>query len=173
MKKFLYSLYTGLLFLIHSVSAQSLSPMVVSPAGSFNSNGGYSLSQTVGEMTMVQTFTTVSAILTQGFQQPAATGVGVSELQNELYKMDVFPNPGPGNFHVDITVAKAVKMRVRVIDVLGKLVLNIPEQSIEGNHRQVLDLSAKSNGVYMLQLSLFDETGKQIFRQARQLQLIK
>ena len=173
MKKFLFSLYTGLLFLIHSVSSQSLSPMVVSSAGSFNSNSGYSLSQTIGEMTMVQTFTTVSAILTQGMQQPSSTGVGVGELQNELYALNVFPNPGPGNFHVNISVAKEVKMRVRVIDALGKLVLNVPEQTIEGNYRQLLDLSAKSNGVYMLQLSLFDESENQIFRQTRQLQLIK
>jgi len=50
--------------------AQSLSPTVISSTGGFSSNANGSLSYTVGEMTMVQTFSAGGNILTQGFQQP-------------------------------------------------------------------------------------------------------
>ncbi len=173
MKTLLFSLCTILLSFSHSVKAQSLTPMVVSPGGSFNSNGGYTLSQTIGEMTMVETFTSGTSILTQGIQQPAAVGVGVKELQNPLIAIDIFPNPGQGNFQLNIKVPKTATMLVRVIDILGRLVLTIPEQRIDENFRQVLDLTGKSNGTYMVQLSLFDDAGAEIYRQARQLHLIK
>ena len=48
-------------------NAQSLSPSVISSAGDFFSNASGSLSSTVAEMTMVETFSSTNNKLTQGF----------------------------------------------------------------------------------------------------------
>jgi len=50
--------------------AQMLTPKVVASGGDFASNGGYSISSTVGEP-VVQTFSSSGFYLTQGFQQPS------------------------------------------------------------------------------------------------------
>jgi len=173
MKTHLFLFVIILLMLTCSLSAQSLSPFVLSPAGSFNSGGGYSLSQTTGEMTMVETFSNGSAILTQGIQQPAVVAVSVPELQNSPISLELFPNPGQGYFQLDIKVHNASTMRTRVIDVFGRLVLSVPERRIDESFRQVLDLSGKSDGTYMVQVILFDDTESEIFHQTKQIQLIK
>ena len=48
--------------------SQQLSRYVVSSGGNYSTNGGYSNSSTIGE-SMVTTLTSVSNVLTQGFQQ--------------------------------------------------------------------------------------------------------
>ncbi len=52
--------------------AQTLSPTAIVSTGGFSSNANGSLSYSVGELTMVKTFTGNGSILTQGFQQPSA-----------------------------------------------------------------------------------------------------
>ncbi len=153
--------------------AQSFSPTVISPAGNFNSNGGYSLSQTTGEMTMVQTFSTGSAILTQGMQQPAGAPVSVLESQNPLYSMEIFPNPGSGNFFIELKTPIAATVRLRVLDILGQLVLTEKENSTSGTIRQTLNLSSLTNGTYMVQVILSDAAGKETYRKTQQVHIIK
>ncbi|HEY0298078.1 MAG TPA: hypothetical protein VGB84_02565 [Arachidicoccus sp.] len=49
--------------------AQNFTPEIISASGDYVVNSGYSLSYTVGEMTMVKTASSSSFILTQGFHQ--------------------------------------------------------------------------------------------------------
>ena len=67
------------------ISAQSLTPTVIASTGGFSSNANGSLSYTVGEMTMVQTFSANNNILTQGFQQPTNNVTGIIDLSQEAY----------------------------------------------------------------------------------------
>ncbi|MBK9543408.1 MAG: T9SS type A sorting domain-containing protein [Bacteroidetes bacterium] len=165
-------LWPVLLAITHATCAQSLSPSVVSPGGSFSSNGGYSLSQTTGESSMVETFTSGSAILTQGFQQAEDGFVRVPEIMNSGYSIEVFPNPGNGHFYLEIKASHTTKVSVRVMDIIGQPVWTNPILSVGVAGRHLLDLSALSNGVYMAQLSVFDESGKEVIRKTERLQLV-
>ncbi len=162
-----------LLVLSHVSIAQTFSPSITSPAGSFNSNSGYTFSQTIGEMTMVQTFSSGSSILTQGMQQPASAPVSVREFQNPLYSMEIFPNPGSGNFFIELKTPIAAIVRLRVLDILGQLVLTEKENNIPGTMRQTLNLSGLTNGTYMVQVILSDAAGKETFRKTQQVHIIK
>ncbi len=173
MKTKTFFLWLLLLSFSQSVGAQSLAPTVLSPAGSFQSNGGHSLSQTVGEMTMVQTFSSGSSILTQGIQQPQSGSVRVPEYQNSTYSMEVFPNPGKGNFYIDLKTPSAASVRLHVLDVIGQLVLSEQNQSIAGDQRQVLDLTGMRDGTYMVQAIFSDASGSEIFRKTERVQLVK
>jgi gliding motility-associated-like protein len=55
----------------------SLTPQLIGTSGGWSTSGNYSLSASVGEV-VIPTFSTVSYILTQGFQQPAASLVALT-----------------------------------------------------------------------------------------------
>jgi len=86
-------LWTFVMLLSISINAQSLSPRVISSAGGFFAGGSATLSVTVAEMTMVQTFVQPANILTQGFQQPEQFTTAIEENDNIAGEVSIFPNP--------------------------------------------------------------------------------
>ena len=67
--------------------------MVISSSGGFYSAGGNSLSVTVAEMTMVQSFIQPTNMLTQGFQQPEHLTIGIAENEDLQGEVLIYPNP--------------------------------------------------------------------------------
>ena len=70
------------------------------------------------------------------------TPVGIFDIQNSEFKIDVFPNPTNGV----VTIASEEATRVEVMDASGRKVL-----TVENNNR--IDLSNLPSGVYMLQIT--------------------
>lgn len=153
MKKF-----STLLFVVAAPAwmfAQSLTPTVISSTGGFSSNANGSLSYTVGEMTMVQTFTAGGNILTQGFQQPNDNLVGILDMtEDEFGSFAVYPNPAVDNLWFGFQFPEAGQIAVAVYDVLGQKVADVYNGSYttgkttEGT--QVVDYAA---GSYYLSLT--------------------
>src|SRR4051812_34416638 len=99
--------------------AQSLTPYVVSSSGGFFSNNAGMLSSTVGEMTMVNTFTSSTNILTQGFQQVIDMSVNVSELRRHQFEIAVYPNPVATELSLTIQSDQRQLFKVTFIDIIG------------------------------------------------------
>lgn len=104
MKKILFTtLSLCWMFMQTEISAQSLSPQVIATTGGYTSNAAGSLSYTVGE-TVIQTLSTGSHTLTQGFQQPFEMQlnlkaylqgyyVGGGQMTDVLYNQGVYGSP--------------------------------------------------------------------------------
>lgn len=156
-----------------SAGAQSLSPYVLSAAGDYSVAGGYSLSHTTGEMTMVETFTSSGSILTQGFQQPQDGFVRVPGINLPGYSLDIYPNPGAGVFYLQVTSHQTGQLEVRILDVLGQVVqfLRLPQEN--GTQRHSLDLTNCRSGLYIAQIVLRDASDHAIFQTAVRLNVTR
>src|SRR5258708_26213368 len=117
-------LYTFIL-LVYSISAgaQSTTPTVVASSGGFFSNTAGMLSFTVGELAAVTTLSSTNNFLTQGFQQPNDFSVYVPQINPEDFSMQVFPNPGDGNFQLGIITKKNLSLVLNIYDMLGKIII--------------------------------------------------
>jgi hypothetical protein len=116
-------IFTLLVFcgIASEVISQSLSPQVISSSGAFLSVVGYSLSQTVGEMSMVETFKGSSAILTQGFQQPESNGnVGILDFTAAGGVLEIFPNPAVDYFRLNFEFAQSGEISILIYNTLGQ-----------------------------------------------------
>ncbi len=109
------------------MNAQSLTPQVIASTGGFSSNANGSLSYTVGEMTMVQTFSANGNILTQGFQQPNDSIIlGILDVtQDDFGSFVMYPNPA-----VDITkfafqMPEAGRVTIALYDMVGQKISDV------------------------------------------------
>lgn len=136
----------------YNIRAQSLSGAVTSTSGAFYANGSGMLSSTIGEMTLVSTFSGGTSILTQGFQQPWDFGVGIAEL-NQPGAIMVYPNPTSGSFTLLMTDVSSASALVSVYDGTGRLVLKRNINPCPFPAPVELSLAPFDNGIYLLEVS--------------------
>jgi hypothetical protein len=155
-----------------SLFSQSLSPIVISSSGKFFSNGSGMLSTTVGEMSMVNTFSSGSSILTQGFQQPWDFAVSVPELNNDHVAFSVYPNPGHGMFNLALNTDKDSKVVLQVYDLLGRAVYAMNFYHPSGFNLHEIDLKNLTEGIYTLEIINVEISSGSTTRNISKLQII-
>jgi hypothetical protein len=134
------------------MNAQSLSPQVISSTGGYATSPSGSLSYTVGEMTMVQTFSAGNTILTQGFQQPNDNITGLLDLTtDEFGSFVIYPNPAVDNLWFGFQFPESGRVSISLTNSLGQKVADVYEaQYSNGKTVEPLSVSSYAAGVYFL-----------------------
>jgi hypothetical protein len=131
-------------------AGQSLSPTVISASGGSGSANGASLSWTTGEL-MVQTFSSDSLLLTQGFQQGNySISTAVNEFRELQMDVEIFPNPVKHTLSIDFQGMVERTARLRLMNLTGKTLMTRNIANPEGVYR--LNMSGYSPGTYMLEI---------------------
>jgi hypothetical protein len=157
MRKFTLSLC--MFFACGVIQAQTsiqLSPNVISSSGGFFENSAGKLSYTVGEMTMVQTFTGTNNILTQGFQQAFDYGVAVQEPTKDNVTFGIYPNPSSGHVYIVLNAKTNTIVDLRLIDAVGKTVASDHFNHSAGVNSYSYNWNNLSNGMYMIEVTSTD-----------------
>ena len=134
------------ILILFNAKAQTLSPEVISTSGAFYANNTGILSQTVGELAMVQTFTNSTAILTQGFQQLIDTLTGITELENN--HIVIFPNPANDILYIKLPPGE---YSLIIYNSIGQEIFS-QTQKVE-NEVEALPVSHFANGLYHLHIN--------------------
>jgi hypothetical protein len=79
--------------------------------------------------------------------------VGVEELASEN-SLKVFPNPGTGNFLIDLKDIKSQTMDLRVYNYLGTLVEQ--KNTLRNNNTLNVDISSHNKGIYFIEIRTED-----------------
>lgn len=145
-----------------SAKAQMLTPTVISTTGAYSSNANGSLSYTVGEMSMVETFSAGGVILTQGFQQPTDKAVGLLDITKDPYGSFVlYPNPAVDQMFFGFEFPEKGKVAVSMYDAIGQKVADLYESNYDGGKTvQEMNVSTYAAGLYFLTVTHTDENGK-------------
>ena len=149
--KALLLLVLGVILAVQNGDAQSLSPSVISSSGTFFQNSNAMLSSTIGEMTMVETYSAGGSILTQGFQQPFDFSVGIPQ-HSASHTLEIFPNPSSGNFTVFLPDHTGGEIAVQIFDAIGKLVFRMVLQMNAPSNRLQLSLDYLIDGMFVLEI---------------------
>lgn len=131
-----------------SVSAQ-VKQEVIASAGGYDTNGGLSISWTLGE-TIIPTFTNGDLVLTHGFQQQLIVTT-VEENLEELVKVKVYPNPASDYINILFEAPVEGEITLTIIDSHGRL---IKQEMIEpAMVEKQLNLQDLPAGIYFLRLT--------------------
>jgi hypothetical protein len=144
-------------------NSQSLSPTVIASSGAYvvNQGANVSLSYTVGEMTMVQTFSANGNILTQGFQQPNDLVNAVIDLsQGEFGSFVVYPNPAIDYTSFGFTLPEAGRVSIGLFNELGQKVSDVYNANYSTNDKivQQTNVSTLAAGMYFLNMTFVSQT---------------
>ncbi len=139
-----------------TVNAQSITPQVFATAGNYFAVGSSSISFTIGEIAGT-TLTGSTNKITQGFQQSSYTATSISEVQNPVYDLTIYPNPTDR----DVTVLNngnsfSPNAQLFLVDILGRKI--ITEQL--NNKQTTIDLQQLAAGSYFI---VIEENGHENF----------
>ncbi len=143
--------------------SQSLSPEVIASAGGYASVGGVSLSYTVGEMAMVETFTNANTILTQGFHQPEMNITRILEAdRTDFGSFAVYPNPATTEVFFGYEFPQEGRVEVTLYNNLGQVVQNVfkDDEYSSGKTINSFNCSLLAAGNYMMQANFAGNEGK-------------
>ena len=156
-------------------SAQSFSQTVISTAGGFSFNSNFSWSSTVGEMSMVQTFSSANNILTQGFQQPNTAITGMLDIPtNDIGSFVVYPNPAVSEAWIGFQLNGPGKVTVILYNDLGQKIASVYHSDYAGGKIvEPVSFSSLASGPYFLSMIYTcDKDGKD-YNISKQIQIIK
>jgi hypothetical protein len=161
-------------FLSLMMQAQSLTPTVISSTGGFSSNANGSLSYTVGEMTMVQTFSANGNILTQGFQQPNDNITGLIDLTHDDYgSLVVYPNPAVDNLWYGFQFPENGKIQVALYDMLGQVVSELYTADYTGGKTvQQISVSSLAAADYFIKSSFTAASNGKVYTTSKRFVVI-
>ncbi len=140
-------LKVSLLFLIISQGAYTQS--IVSNAGEEFSSSSGRLSWTLGEA-VIETVSSTSNILTQGFQQDYLNILNVPEHFN-LDDLNIYPNPTRDVLYI----RSKDHLQIGILSTDGKE-LQLPVEVLNGNY--MINTSALSSGMYHLNILKENQT---------------
>ena len=119
--------------------------------------GNFVINYTIGEMVLVQSWKANGLYITQGVLQPFTF---LNDNSYECFsrtEVQVYPNPNPGVFSLQLSILNAGNVKTNLFDASGKLLQkdDFPYSTFMSKQYSIRNLS---NGIYYLQL-LFTETG--------------
>jgi hypothetical protein len=123
--------------------------------------GNTTISYTIGEMVLVESYKKNGLFITSGILQPTVPGntqTGQVFLDGEI---TVYPNPTPNILSIQYNILQAGKMTAQVFDAAGKRLIT-EEFTINSFSNKRYDLSRYANGMYILLLQYVGDDGTTI-----------
>lgn len=147
------------LFMATGVQAQSVGPSTINATGGSTIIGSDDFEWSVGEMTLVSTFTTPGIIVTQGILQPVDGPLGVPETAELSNALSVFPNPAADCVNVQYRSAGEDILSCRLLDALGKEVSCRKITVANGQAAGQIDIRSFAAASYMLEVTIIPKKG--------------
>ena len=141
MKKILLLFFVQMCIL--NTYCQIIYPEVLSYAGGTLSNSQYLVDWTLGEP-VIETVTSTTNILTQGFHQPHYFLTSLQEFPE--YSIEVYPNPASSVIMINTDIQQP--LRASLYDLNGKLL-----NEIRFTESTELSISNLSRSVYLLKIT--------------------
>ena len=136
-----------------SVHAQSLSPSTLNATGGMKIIGSSEFEWSVGEMTMVSTFTASNVVVTQGVLQPSDAMTAVPHVAALASMLQVFPNPASSVVNLRYAAPYAGVLEYRLVDQMGR-VLDYKSIGVkQGINDQQVDLEGLACTSYILEIT--------------------
>jgi hypothetical protein len=137
-----------------NIHAQSAGPTVLNAAGGTHVIGTNEFDWSIGEMTLVETFTGNNFVLTQGLLQPAGFS-NESVRNNSLLanQLQVFPNPASSVVNIEYSSPVTGTLSYKMIDVAGQTVRSSVVAAPQGKTLTQINVTDLANASYLLEIT--------------------
>jgi hypothetical protein len=137
-----------------------LAPSVVASGGGSYEGENFSISWTIGEVA-VTTLTGGDLILTQGFQQPFDSNVGIGD-KGVNWGISVYPNPVADELRVRFDTEGPGDFITELQDVTGRLISQQQHSQVFPGDVILINTSGYTSGIYFLKVLTPDRRQVQV-----------
>jgi ribose/xylose/arabinose/galactoside ABC-type transport system permease subunit len=141
-----------------NIHAQSIGPTTINATGGTAVIGSNEFDWSIGEMTMVSTFSSPGIVVTQGVLQPAAVTEGIPNISLSK-QLRVFPNPASSVVNIEYTCKTPGELSYRLMDVAGRVVSKQTTAVKQGITTRQVDINELACATYMLEVMVSTGTG--------------
>lgn len=152
-------------------SAQSVGPSALNAAGGSGTIGASTYEFSIGELTMPQTYSSATLVVTDGVLQPNIFSSGVSNPGIAAKELSVYPNPVQHVLFLQPAFSHGGKLRYVLTDAAGKTIYTQERSLSQGNERQEINMSAIAAGQYTLSVEW--QQGGQKYNSAYKIQKLQ
>jgi|GEM_PF-1059764 len=117
-------------------------------------NGSYIVSQSVGQTSVIGTYTKKGYTIRQGFQQPSNSSITILQYSDNLLDATVYPNPFKHSVNISIKEKISCEIYVNLYDIKGSKVFN---KKYPASQLVIIPLTELDNGVYILKVTSKDK----------------
>jgi hypothetical protein len=140
---------------------QSISPTALNMAGGYLNGGYYQYEYSVGEMSVIETLTGSTNMITHGVLQPLTDkpfgNNTASAWSNDEIK--IFPVPTRGRVEVDILSKQQGRVRMQLVDGLGQVIRTAEFDYAGLGNIQIFDITTLASANYSLRITLDPKPG--------------
>jgi len=117
-------------------------------------NETFIVSQSVGQASVIGTYTKKDYTIRQGFQQPLNSSILIGQHSNKVLNATVYPNPFQHSVNIAINEKVSSEIYVQLFDIKGSKVYNkeYPESQLV-----IIPLTELDNGIYILKVTSKDK----------------
>ncbi len=123
-----------------------------------NTIGNFTISYTIGEMVLVETWKSNGLTVTQGISQPLIIPVDAGAGNFNPGEITIFPNPTPNDLFVRYNILQPGKLNIQLFDALGQSLLT-KEVAIFSFGINKIDFSKFSSATYFISLQYTSADG--------------
>lgn len=134
-------------------ASQNITPFIINSTGGSGVAGSYYYDWSVGEETVIETFSKPNIIATCGVLQPEAPYRDF-KTECDLDNIKVYPNPTSGGIKINLFFNDRGKVTLSLYDASGRLITttNFDYQGL--GRIEDMDLSRFASGIYFLHILL-------------------
>ncbi|MFN8281970.1 MAG: T9SS type A sorting domain-containing protein [Chitinophagales bacterium] len=142
----------GILTVFQFSNAQTVSPQLISSSSGKGTISANYFEWSVGEP-MVQTFSSATLIITQGFLQPTnALPTAIKNNTIASNELNLFPNPTANEIFLQTNFKEDGRLTYQLYDINGTLLLN-NETELSHQLQSKIDISTLAVATYFLQVT--------------------
>ncbi|MEW7290837.1 T9SS type A sorting domain-containing protein [Aquimarina sp. 2304DJ70-9] len=112
--------------------------------------GNYSVSQSIGQSSVIGTYSKNGYTIRQGFQQPFLSAKIISPITTSNLKAVLYPNPFQQSVNISFNTPITNQVNIVLIDIMGR---TIRSQEFPASQLIALPLEEISDGTYFLKVS--------------------
>lgn len=86
--------------------------------------------------------------------------LSINHVESTIVHSSVYPNPATENIHVLFELKSATDMNIRIVDMYGRVLQDVPYKGIAGGNTETLSVRSLANGMYFVQFDLNGESNQ-------------
>lgn len=138
--------------------AQNNGPSTINASGGTKQIGSNTFEWSIAEMTVINTFSSASLVLTQGVLQPMVWPTSISNTTFRNGDMHIYPNPVENDLTLDCNFSNGGNLNYSLLDMTGKLIRTSDVQLHNGKEKINISFSGLATGDYLLRV-IYNQQG--------------